>query len=474
MHLYNPGRFRHGLLAMSLEVIVLAAGQGTRMNSKLPKVLHDLAGQPLLGHVLRAARGLKPARIHVVIGFAADQVRSAFADARDLTWVEQLQQLGTGHAVAQALPGVAADATVLILFADVPLIGVDTLSACLAAAGSDGAALVTATMVNPSGLGRILRGVDGRVAAIVEERDANDTQRSIREINSGIMALPAKLLRELIGQLGRNNVQGEFYLTDVVQLASARGVSVVAYEAVCADDVSGVNDRVELARLERIYQRRQAERLMAGGVTLRDPARFDARGDIDADIDCVIDVDVVFEGRVSLGAGVRIGSGCVIRNAQIGAGAVIHAHTVIDGAVIGASCEVGPFARLRPGTELSERVKIGNFVETKKTRLGRGTKSNHFAYLGDTTTGADCNIGAGTIMCNYDGFAKHETHLGNDVFIGSNSTLVAPIEIGDGGYVAAGSTVTSPVAAGELAVGRARQRNIGGWVPPNKRGNKPQ
>ena len=459
---------------MNLEVIVLAAGQGTRMRSKLPKVLHDLAGLPLLAHVLGAVRALAPQRIHVVIGHAGERVRAAFADARDLTWVTQSEQLGTGHAVAQALPGVAPDATVLIVFADVPLICTDTLSACVAAAGTQHVAVVTANMPNPTGLGRIVRDASGRMTAIVEERDASATQRAITEINSGIMAAPAALLRELLGGLKRNNAQGELYLTDVVSLAVGRGVDVVPCRVDRADDVAGVNDRTELARLERVFQRRAAERLMAGGVTLRDPARLDIRGELTTGLDCVIDIDVVFEGRVTLGDGVHIGSSCVIRDARVGDGVVIHSHTVIDGAVVHAGCELGPFARLRPGTELGERVKIGNFVETKKTRLGADTKSNHFAYLGDTTTGSNCNIGAGTIMCNFDGVAKHETHLGSDVFIGSNSTLVAPVEVGDGGYVAAGSTVTSKVDAGALAVGRARQRNIGGWVPPAKRSKKPQ
>jgi bifunctional UDP-N-acetylglucosamine pyrophosphorylase / glucosamine-1-phosphate N-acetyltransferase len=455
---------------MRLEVIVLAAGQGTRMRSKMPKVLHDLAGQPLLGHVLNAARVLAPTRIHVVIGHAADQVRSTFADARDLTWVEQAQQLGTGHAVAQALPAVASDATVLILFGDVPLVGVEMLTACLATASPESLTVVTAEVGNPTGLGRILRDENGHITGIVEQRDATAEQCAIHEINSGIMLAPAGLLRDLLVGLSRNNRQGEFYLTDIVGIAVKQGLAVIGHRAGCTDDVAGVNDRAELARLERVYQRREAERLMSSGVTLRDPTRFDVRGELTAGADSVIDVGVLFEGRVTLGERVHIGPHCVIRDARIGDGAVIHAHTVIDGAVIGDGCELGPFARLRPGTDLGERVKIGNFVETKKTRLGAGTKSNHFAYLGDTTTGADCNIGAGTIMCNYDGFAKHETHLGRDVFIGSNSTLVAPIEVGDGGYVAAGSTVTTKIEAGELAVGRARQRNIGGWVPPAKRG----
>jgi bifunctional UDP-N-acetylglucosamine pyrophosphorylase/glucosamine-1-phosphate N-acetyltransferase len=454
---------------MSLEVIVLAAGQGTRMRSSMPKALHDLAGQPLLAHVLRAARAQSPSRIHVVIGFGADAVRSAFAAAGDINWVVQREQLGTGHAVAQALPGVARDAKVLILFSDVPLAGGELLKGCLAAAG-DGVAVVTAQMQTPAGLGRIVREVSGRVTAIVEARDATEEQLAINEVNSGIMAAPAELLHNLLSDLGQNNAQGEFYLTDVVSRAASLGLPVTAHVAACPDDVAGINDRAELARIERVYQRRQAEALMAAGVTLRDPARLDIRGELRAGMDCIIDVDVIFEGRVVLGSGVRIGSGCVIRDTRIGANAVIHPHTVTDGAVIGADCELGPFARLRPGTELADRVKIGNFVETKKTRLGAGTKSNHFAYLGDTTTGANCNIGAGTIMCNYDGLEKHQTQLGNEVFIGSNSTLVAPIEVGDGGYIAAGSTVTSKIGAGELAVGRARQRNIVGWVAPAKRG----
>jgi bifunctional UDP-N-acetylglucosamine pyrophosphorylase/glucosamine-1-phosphate N-acetyltransferase len=457
---------------MSLEVVVLAAGHGTRMRSKLPKALHDLAGRPLLHHVLCAARALQPDRVHVVIGYGAEQVRAACADAADVNWVEQSERLGTGHAVAQALPMLSDSATALVLFADVPLIGTETLTACVAAA-RDGVAVVTATPQDPSGLGRIIRNADGGVDAIVEERDATAEQRALREINTGIMAAPVALLRPLLARLERNNEQGEYYLTDIVALARARGVPVAAHCAGGAEEVTGINDRADLARLERLYQQRVVEGLFEAGVTLRDPARVHVRGSLAAGMDCVIDVDVVFEGDVALAEGVQIGVGCVIKDARIGAGAVLHPYTVVDGVVIAAGCELGPFARLRPGTELAERVKIGNFVETKKTRLGAGTKSNHFAYLGDTTTGANCNIGAGTIVCNYDGFAKHQTNLGNEVFTGSNSTLVAPLRIGDGGYIAAGSTVTSEVAAGELAVGRARQRNIGGWVPPAKRGGQP-
>jgi len=438
------------------------------MRSRLPKVLHRLAGEPLLGHVLRAARALAPDRIHVVVGYGAGAVQSEFANASDVTWVRQAQQLGTGHAVRTALPGVDPRALLLVLFGDVPMVTRATLEACRAHAG-EGIAIVTVEMTHPGGLGRIVRDEAGAVRSIVEARDATEEQRRIREINSGILCAPARLLGDLLSVVTPHNAQGEFYLTDVIALAVGRGIPIRAVAAASEEEVAGVNDRVDLATLERRYQRGVAERLMTDGVTLLDPARFDVRGEVSAGQDCVIDIDVVLEGRVILGSDVRIGAGCVIRNAEIGDGAVIHAHTVIDGARIAAACEIGPFARLRPGTDLADHVKIGNFVETKKTRLGPGTKSNHFAYLGDTTTGADCNIGAGTIMCNYDGFAKHPTVLGTDVFIGSNSTLVAPIEIADGAYVAAGSTVTSRVEPGELAVGRAKQRNIQGWTPPARR-----
>ena len=455
---------------MGLEIVVLAAGQGTRMRSKLPKVLHRLAGEPLLSHVLRAARSQTPNRIHVVIGHAADSVRAEFADARDVRWVLQPRQLGTGHAVAQALPDVDPNALVLVLYGDVPLISKHTLDTALAHAG-DGIAIVTAHAMRPGRLGRIVRGKGGAIERIVEAADATPDELAIDEINSGILCARARLLGALLAAVEPRNAQGEFYLTDVVALAVARGTPVRGVCAASETEVSGVNDRAELSSLERCYQRCAAERLMESGVTLLDPARFDQRGEVTAGRDCVIDIDVVLEGRVVLGDDVRIGAHCVIKNAEIGNGAVIHPQTVIDGAKIAAGCEIGPFARMRPGTELAERVKIGNFVETKKTKLGRGTKSNHFAYLGDTTTGADCNIGAGTIMCNYDGFEKHATRLGDDVFIGSNSTLVAPIEVADGAYVAAGSTVTAKVDKGDLAVGRAKQRNIQGWTPPAKRGH---
>jgi bifunctional UDP-N-acetylglucosamine pyrophosphorylase/glucosamine-1-phosphate N-acetyltransferase len=382
--------------------------------------------------------------------------------------VHQAEQLGTGHAVKQALPGVDPRSSVLVLFGDVPLVSPATLEACRAHAG-EGIAVVTVEMARPASLGRIVRDGDGAIRAIVEARDATAEQLAIREINSGILCAPARHLRELLDAVEPHNAQGEFYLTDVIALAVGRGIPVRSVAAAREEEVSGVNERAELAALERCFQRREAQRLMRAGVSLMDPARFDVRGEVTAGRDCVIDIDVVLEGRVVLGEDVRIGAGCVIKDAEIGDGAQIHPHTVIDGARIGRACEIGPFARMRPGSDLADQVKIGNFVETKKTKLGRGTKSNHFAYLGDTTTGEDCNIGAGTIMCNYDGVAKHATVLGDGVFIGSNATIVAPIEIADGAYVAAGSTVTSRVERGDLAVGRAKQRNIQGWTPPAKR-----
>jgi len=454
---------------MALEVVVLAAGQGKRMRSRLPKVLHDLAGRPLLAHVLASVRALRPERLHVVVGVGRERVKAAFAAEPDIVWVDQAQQLGTGHAVQQAMNGVSMDARVLVLFGDVPLVPPETLRRCVEAADG-GIALVTADMPDPTGLGRIVRDAEGRVRAIVEERDADANVRAIREINSGIMTLPAGLLARFLSRLSCDNAQGELYLTDVIALAVADGVNVSTVDVPFAEEVAGINDRVQLAALERFHQRRVADALMRAGVTLRDPARLDVRGELTAGEDCIIDVDVVFEGTVRLGHGVCIGAGAVIKDAVLADDVVVHPHTIIDGARVAERGEIGPFARMRPGTQLAADVKVGNFVETKKTKLGAGTKANHFAYLGDTTTGEHCNIGAGTIVCNYDGVDKHPTFLGDRVFVGSNATLVAPVAVGDDGYVAAGSTVTAKVDAGDLAVGRARQRNISGWTPPSRRG----
>ena len=451
----------------SLEVIVLAAGAGTRMRSRLPKVLHGVGGRPLLAHVLDAAGDLAPACLRVVVGEGAQAVQAAFVARTDICWAMQSERKGTGHAVMQAMPDVAEDATVLVLAGDVPLVRAEVLARCVAAAG-EGVALVTAEVAEPSGLGRIVRHADGRVASIVEERDATAEQRQIREINTGILAAPAGLLNDLLGKVGANNDQGEIYLTDIVGLASAQGLGVTAV-AGGEREALGINDRQQLAVAERAWQGIEVRRLMAAGVTIADPSRVDIRGPVTAGRDCFIDINVVLEGEVTLGDDVTVEPGCVIRDATIGDGAHIKPHSVIEGAVIGPRCEIGPFARLRPGTELGESVRIGNFVETKKARLGAGTKASHLAYLGDATLGADCNVGAGTITCNYDGVDKHPTEVGDGVFIGTNATLVAPLSIEDEAYVAAGSTVTTRVPQGDLAVGRARQRNISGWSPPAKR-----
>lgn len=455
---------------MTLEVVVLAAGAGTRMRSALPKVLHPLGGRPLLAHVLATAASLEPRRIHVVVGEQSEEVRARFADEVGISWVVQDQRLGSGHAVAQALPLVENSATVLVLYGDVPFMETQTLRDCVQGA-DEGVALVTVALADPHGFGRILRDNDGRIAGIVEQRDATDSQRTIAEVNTGVLAAPAAILGDLVATLTPENAQGEYYLTDVVSSAKSAGIEVVGVEA-SPEESLGVNDRAQLANLERIHQRRQAARLMAGGVTLMDPARIDIRGSLRAGRDCVIDVNVVFEGEVTLGDRVRIGAGCVIRDADLGDRVTVEPMSSIDGAVVATDCRIGPFARLRPGTELAESVHIGNFVETKKASIGAGAKANHLAYLGDATVGEGSNIGAGAVTCNYDGVDKHRTEIGAGVFVGTNATLVAPLTIEDDAYIGAGSTITADVGREDLAVGRGRQRNIQGWTPPAKRRRK--
>ena len=452
---------------MAEEVVVLAAGAGTRMRSTLPKVLHPLGGRPLLAHVLDTALGLEPSRVHVVVGEQADQVKACFADYPGVSWALQKPARGTGHAVGSALPSVADDATVLVLFGDAPFTTADTAGRCIREAG-DGVALATVHLDDPTGFGRILRDDDDRIVGIVEERDASEVEKSITEANTGILAASKALLEDLIGALRPDNDQGEYYLTDVVALAVGRGLRVTTVTA-DAEESLGVNDHAQLARLERVYQRRVASRLMAGGVTLMDPGRIDVRGSLCAGRDCVVDVNVVFEGEVILGEGVRIGPGCVIRDSVLGDGVSIEAMSAIDGASVAAGCRIGPFARLRPGTELGESVHIGNFVETKKANLGAGAKANHLAYLGDASVGEGSNIGAGAVTCNYDGVDKHRTEIGDGVFVGTNATLVAPLVVEDEAYIGAGSTITTKVGRRDLAVGRSRQRNIRGWTPPAKR-----
>ena len=449
---------------MKLEVIVLAAGQGTRMKSALPKVLHTLAGRPLLEHVVRTARALEPVAVHVVVGHGAEAVRTALA-GYPLNWVVQERQLGTGHAVLQALPAVAGDSTVLVLYGDVPLIRAETLAA-LAAMAVDGTALLTACLDQPAGYGRILRDGSGAVQGVVEEKDASDAQRALHEVNTGVLAAPASDLRAYLPRVGNDNRQGEYYLPDILGLAVAEGKRIGTFEAESELDVLGVNDRVQLNQVEREYQRREAERLMREGVSLADAGRLDIRGTLTCGRDVRIDVNVVFEGEVTLGDGVTVEPNCVLRDVEVGAGATIHAMSHLQEARVGAGCDVGPFARLRPGTVMSPGARVGNFVETKKALIGPGSKVNHLTYIGDCEMGAKVNIGAGTITCNYDGVNKHRTEIGDGVFVGSNSTLVAPLQIAEGGFVAAGSTITRAVGTDELAVSRGRQRNIAGWQRP--------
>ncbi len=451
---------------MSLDIVILAAGQGTRMRSALPKVLHPVAGKSMLGHVIDSARQLQPQSIQVVIGHGAETVRERLA-ADDLSFVLQAQQLGTGHAVAQALPKLSAE-NVLILYGDVPLIEVDTLQRLLKQVSAEQLGLLTVDLNDPTGYGRIVRDEQGVVKAIVEHKDATPAQRSICEGNTGILAVPGKRLAEWLGRLSNNNAQGEYYLTDVIAMAVADGLVVATEQPLDAMEVQGANDRMQLAELERHYQKRAARQLMAQGVTLRDPARFDVRGEVIVGRDVLIDINVILEGRVVIEDNVEIGPNCVIKNSTLRKGAVIKANSHIEGAELGEGSDAGPFARLRPGSVLGAKAHVGNFVELKNAVLGEGAKAGHLSYLGDAEVGARTNIGAGTITCNYDGANKFKTTLGEDVFIGSNSALVAPVTLGDGATTGAGSVITADVPADTLAVGRARQRNIEGWKRPTK------
>jgi bifunctional UDP-N-acetylglucosamine pyrophosphorylase/glucosamine-1-phosphate N-acetyltransferase len=452
---------------MSLDIVILAAGQGTRMRSALPKVLHPVAGNSMLGHVIHSARQLQPQGIHVVIGHGAERVREQLA-ADDLQFVQQDQQLGTGHAVAQALPNLTAD-TVLILYGDVPLIEVATLQRLLEKANADQLGLLTVNLADPTGYGRIVRDDHGRVAAIVEHKDASDAQKAIKEGNTGILAVPGKRLADWLGRLSNNNAQGEYYLTDVIAMAVADGLVVATETALDAMEVQGANDRRQLAELERHYQIREGRKLMALGVTLRDPARFDVRGEVSVGRDVLIDINVVLEGRVVIEDDVVIGPNCYVKDSTLRKGVVLKANSHLEGAVLGEGSDAGPFARLRPGTVLGRAAHVGNFVELKNAVLGEGAKAGHLTYLGDAEIGARTNIGAGTITCNYDGANKHKTFIGEDVFIGSNNSLVAPVDILAGATTAAGSTINQEVPAQQLAVARARQRNIEGWQRPVKK-----
>ena len=429
---------------MTLHVIVLAAGKGSRMKSSTPKVLHPVAGKPMLHRVIETASSLAPQQTHLVLGHGIDEIEASLDSVEGkLNTVTQAEQLGTGHAVKIALSHVPDGSVSLVLYGDVPLITQGTLAECVAAAQSGHLSVVTADFSDPAQLGRIARDDMGRIKAIVEYKDASEDERAITEINSGILAAPTPLLRTWLSKVTPNNQQGEYYLTDIVGLAVADGVDVHGIVVTNESEVMGVNDRVQLAQAERLVQRQQTERLMLQGVSFADPSRVDIRGTLNCGLDCFIDVNTVFIGDVSLGDGVTVGPGAVVEDSAIGQGVHIKAYTIIEGAVVAEDCQLGPFARIRPGSDFAAGVKVGNFVETKKASLGQGAKASHLSYLGDATIGAGTNIGAGTVTCNYDGVDKHQTTIGKDAFIGTNSTLVAPLEIGDDAFVAAGSTVTT-------------------------------
>lgn len=451
-----------------LHVVILAAGQGTRMKSAMPKVLHAIGGKPLLEHVIQTAMNLKAESLHVVYGHGGELVKQQLSHY-DVNWVLQDQQLGTGHAVERAMPSIPANESVLILYGDVPLIKQETLERLIEASDQDALGLLTANLPDSTGYGRIVRNEAGDVVKIIEEKDANEEQRSIKEINTGMLALGSSRLKTWLDQLENNNAQGEYYLTDVIGMAALENVPISSVQPDSLFEIEGVNNKKQLAELERAYQRQQTEKLMLNGVTFRDPDRFDLRGELEVGEDVVIDVNVVIEGKVTIGNGVSIESNNVIINSSIADNSVIHPNCVIESSSVGKNCEIGPFARLRPESNLIEQVKVGNFVEIKKSNIAIGSKVNHLSYIGDTEMGEKVNVGAGTITCNYDGAYKHKTIIGNDVFIGSDTQLVAPVEVGEGATIGAGSTITHDVPKGELSLSRSPQKTRTGWKRPVKK-----
>jgi bifunctional UDP-N-acetylglucosamine pyrophosphorylase/glucosamine-1-phosphate N-acetyltransferase len=453
---------------MTLGVVILAAGKGTRMRSALPKVLHTLAGRPLLRHVLDAAEAVGAARICVVYGHGGDLVPSRLADA-DCSWVEQAQRLGTGHAVQQALPALEDVDRVLVLYGDVPLIEAETLNRLIADTGASALGLLTMHVADPTGYGRIVRAANGQVLRIVEQKDASEAERAITEVNTGIVIADRGRLADWLGRIDNHNVQREYYLTDIISLATAEGVNVVTAQPELPEEVAGVNDRMQLAQLERHYQQRTAECLMRRGTTIIDPARIDIRGTLTCERDVVLDINLVCEGWVRIGADARIGPNCVLKDCEIGPGAEVLANSIVEGARVGAGARIGPFARLRPDADIGRDCHIGNFVEVKKSRIAAGSKVNHLSYVGDADIGRGVNVGAGTITCNYDGANKHRTVVGDGVFIGSNSALVAPVEIGPGATIGAGSVISRDAPAEQLTLARPKQVTVEGWQRPPKR-----
>jgi bifunctional UDP-N-acetylglucosamine pyrophosphorylase/glucosamine-1-phosphate N-acetyltransferase len=452
---------------LNLSIIILAAGQGKRMGSNLPKVLQPLAGKPLLSHVISRSQEVGADDICVVYGHGGEQVMARFSDPA-IRWALQAEQLGTGHAVMQAMPETPDANQVLLLFGDVPLLRSQTLKDLVASCGKDGAAVLTVDLENPFGYGRIIR-ENGKVVRNVEEKDASAEERAITEIHTGVFSCPADKLKGWLDRLGNDNSQGEYYLTDVIGMAVADGMTVHGLRADSWVEVMGINDKQQLAVAERALQLRQAEELMTQGVGLADPARLDIRGTLTCGKDVYIDVNAIFEGDVTLGDNVRIESNNLIRDSEIGAGTVVHSNCHIEGAKTGPDCEIGPFARLRPGADLADTVKVGNYVEIKKSNVGSGSKVNHLTYIGDTDIGEKVNVGAGTITCNYDGVNKHRTVIGDGAFIGSGVELVAPIQVGEGATIGAGSTLSKPAPPNELTVERSRQSTIKGWKAPTKK-----
>ena len=449
--------------------VILAAGKGTRMRSALPKVLHKLSGRSMLGHVVATVESLGKAKKIIVTGHGAEQVEQQFKSPETI-FIQQKEQLGTGHAVHMAVPELCSDAVVIVLYGDVPLIRPATIEKILAVVTESTMGLLTINLDQPTGYGRIVRNTSGDITEIIEQKDASVEQLKITEVNTGVLALQSSQLSDWLPKITNNNAQGEYYLTDLVAIAREAGVEIISVNPESATEVEGVNNRVQLSQLERAHQRQLAEVLMESGTSLADPARFDQRGELSAGTDNFIDINCVFNGSVTIGSNVSIGANCQISDSTIGDGVSILPNTIIESSVVGDRAVVGPFARLRPGTRMESDTKVGNFVETKKTLVGKGSKINHLSYVGDAQLGENVNIGAGTITCNYDGFSKHKTDLGDGVFVGSNSTLVAPIKVDKGGFIAAGSTVTTEVPSDSLAVGRAKQRNIKGWKRPTKKG----
>ena len=450
-----------------LSVVILAAGKGTRMYSDLPKVLHNIAGKPMVKHVIDTVKQLHPQNIHLIYGHGGDVMQARLKD-EPVNWVLQKEQLGTGHAMQQAAPFFHDDENILMLYGDGPLITLETLQKLIAAKPAHGIALLTVDLLNPTGYGRILR-QDGNVVGIAEQKDANAEQLKITEVNTGVMVSDGASFKKWLARLNNNNAQGEYYMTDVIGLANQDGFQVTAVQADDIMEVEGANNRLQLAALERYYQRKQADKLLLAGVMLIDPARFDLRGKLEHGKDVEIDVNVIIEGDVKLGDRVRIGAGCVLKNCVIGDDVDIKPYSVIEDATIGERAAIGPFSRLRPGAELAAETHIGNFVEIKKAQIGKGSKVNHLTYVGDAEIGSDCNIGAGVITCNYDGANKFKTIIGDNVFVGSDSQLVAPVRLANGSTIGAGSTITDDVNENELVISRVRQQHIQGWKRPTKK-----